>query len=234
MSVWARGDPFPAIGHAVGIDTETELITDAELTPPLVVLGVFNPADMTCYQISWIDAQYFMQELLKRDCKLYFANAGFDYFELESDELVIWHALARTTDYGEITVSADGRVIDVFENRNPTLGQERKRFVGDGRTQLFSLGRAFTYGHRVLMNGRELRFKSYDLNYVSGPVAARFPGFDGVVVRARPEEKVEHFLATPSDYGRPWYGQLMAGPQMLAYMLQVNYWLEKYQVRILL
>lgn len=76
VSVWARGDPFPAIGHAVGIDTETELITDAELTPPLVVLGVFNPADMTCYQISWTDAQYFMQELLKRDCKLYFANAG--------------------------------------------------------------------------------------------------------------------------------------------------------------
>ena len=87
VSVWARGDPFPAIGHAVGIDTETELITDAELTPPLVVLGVFNPADMTCYQIAWTDAQYFMQELLKRDCKLYFANAGFDYFELESDEL---------------------------------------------------------------------------------------------------------------------------------------------------
>ena len=32
VSVWARGDPFPAIGHAVGIDTETELITDAEPT----------------------------------------------------------------------------------------------------------------------------------------------------------------------------------------------------------
>ena len=45
-------------------------------------------------------------------------------------------------------------------------------------------------------------------------------------------EKVEHFLATPSDYGRPWYGQLMAGPQMLAYMLQINYWLEKYEIEI--
>lgn len=47
-------------------------------------------------------------------------------------------------------------------------------------------------------------------------------------------EKVKHFLATPSDYGRPWYGQLMAGPQMLAYMLQINYWLEKYGVEICL
>ncbi len=45
-------------------------------------------------------------------------------------------------------------------------------------------------------------------------------------------KKVRAFLDSPSDYGRPWYGQLMAGPQMLAYMLQVNYWLKKYHVRI--
>ena len=45
-------------------------------------------------------------------------------------------------------------------------------------------------------------------------------------------KKVQRFLDSPSDYGRPWYGQLMAGPQMLAYMLQVNYWMEKYKIRI--
>ncbi|GFI27669.1 asparagine synthetase [glutamine-hydrolyzing] 3 [Lachnospiraceae bacterium] len=45
-------------------------------------------------------------------------------------------------------------------------------------------------------------------------------------------KKVQRFLNSPSDYGRPWYGQLMAGPQMLAYMLQVNYWLKAYRVRI--
>ena len=46
------------------------------------------------------------------------------------------------------------------------------------------------------------------------------------------KEKVRKFLDRPSDYGKPWYGQLMAGPQMLAYMLQVNYWLEKYKIKI--
>ena len=46
-------------------------------------------------------------------------------------------------------------------------------------------------------------------------------------------KKVNAFLNSPSDYGKPWYGQLMAGPQMLAYMLQVNYWLEKYKIQIL-
>lgn len=45
-------------------------------------------------------------------------------------------------------------------------------------------------------------------------------------------KKVRAFLDSPSDYGKPWYGQLMAGPQMLAYMLQVNYWLETYRIRI--
>lgn len=44
--------------------------------------------------------------------------------------------------------------------------------------------------------------------------------------------KVQRFLDSPSDYGRPWYGQLMAGPQMLAYMLQVNYWMEKYKLSL--
>lgn len=44
--------------------------------------------------------------------------------------------------------------------------------------------------------------------------------------------KVKTFLASPSDYGKPWYGQLMAGPQLIAYLLQVNYWLGKYHVEL--
>ncbi len=40
-------------------------------------------------------------------------------------------------------------------------------------------------------------------------------------------DKVRHFIESPKDYGKPWYGQLMAGPQLLAYWLQMNYWFEK-------
>ena len=43
-------------------------------------------------------------------------------------------------------------------------------------------------------------------------------------------KKAEQFLAAPKDYGRPWFGQLMAGPQMIAYLLQVNDWMAHYQV----
>ena len=46
-------------------------------------------------------------------------------------------------------------------------------------------------------------------------------------------EKVKQFMEQPSDYARPFYGQLMAGPQLLAYLLQVNDWLEHYKIRII-
>ena len=45
-------------------------------------------------------------------------------------------------------------------------------------------------------------------------------------------KKVERFMSSPTDYGRPFYGQLMAGPQLLAYFLQVNYWMEKYGIEL--
>ena len=34
------------------------------------------------------------------------------------------------------------------------------------------------------------------------------------------------------SFSRPWFGQLMTGPQLMAYLCQVNMWLEKYEPRI--
>lgn len=46
------------------------------------------------------------------------------------------------------------------------------------------------------------------------------------------KKKTQSFLSSPSDYGKPWYGQLMAGPQMIAYLLQINFWMEHYKVEV--
>ena len=35
-----------------------------------------------------------------------------------------------------------------------------------------------------------------------------------------------------NNFKRPWFGQLMTGPQLMAYLCQVNMWLEKYNPRI--
>lgn len=63
------------------------------------------------------------------------------------------------------------------------------------------------------------------LDVIANPNAPILPLLD--------KKKIVSFLKSPSDYGKPWYGQLMAGPQMLAYLLQINYWLEKYDIEIL-
>lgn len=44
--------------------------------------------------------------------------------------------------------------------------------------------------------------------------------------------KLENFMKAPKEYGKPWFGQLMAGPQLLAYFIQINYWMEKYHLSI--
>lgn len=35
-----------------------------------------------------------------------------------------------------------------------------------------------------------------------------------------------------SDYGKPWFGQLMATPQLFAYLIQVDAWMREYGIRI--
>ena len=34
------------------------------------------------------------------------------------------------------------------------------------------------------------------------------------------------------SFSRPWFGQLMTGPQLMAYLCQVNMWLETYKPEI--
>lgn len=45
-------------------------------------------------------------------------------------------------------------------------------------------------------------------------------------------QKTINFLQAPKEYGRPWFGQLMAGPQLMAYYIQLNYWMDKYNLSL--
>lgn len=42
------------------------------------------------------------------------------------------------------------------------------------------------------------------------------------------KEKVLLFLQQPDTIGKPWFGQLMTSVQLTAYILQINYWLCRY------
>ncbi len=45
------------------------------------------------------------------------------------------------------------------------------------------------------------------------------------------KEEIEKLLNSSSQ--TPWYGQLMTVPQTIAYFIQLNYWLGKYQIKII-
>jgi asparagine synthase (glutamine-hydrolysing) len=36
-----------------------------------------------------------------------------------------------------------------------------------------------------------------------------------------------------ASFKTPWFGQLMTGPQLIAHIIQINTWLEQYNVNIL-
>ena len=47
------------------------------------------------------------------------------------------------------------------------------------------------------------------------------------------KEYILEILETNGNaFTRPWFGQLMTGPQLMAYLCQVNMWLEKYQPKL--
>lgn len=45
-------------------------------------------------------------------------------------------------------------------------------------------------------------------------------------------DKVEYLIAHLDTIETPWYGQLMKGPQILAYFIQMHYFFEEYQVEL--
>lgn len=46
------------------------------------------------------------------------------------------------------------------------------------------------------------------------------------------KEYINTLMGAPSDYGKPWFGQLMATPQLYAYIIQLNFWLKHYNIKI--
>lgn len=75
--------------------------------------------------------------------------------------------------------------------------------------------------------------KTYDPRYmdtVSAMLRAVISSKDSPILQIVNASALEGLLT--AEYVWPWYGQLMKVPQTIAYMLQINFWLEKYQVEL--
>lgn len=100
VKLWTQSDPFPILGPTVGVDTETELFTETNMAPPLVVLGVFDPQSATCYISYWEDAAVFIAELSKRDVIQFYFNLGFDEQVLDNEDKE--KSLLDAVEYGRV------------------------------------------------------------------------------------------------------------------------------------
>ncbi len=69
------------------------------------------------------------------------------------------------------------------------------------------------------------KVKSLLINIVNNPNSP-------ITTLLNKEYILELLNSNPDSFKRPWFGQLMTYPQLLAYLIQVNMWLEKYNPKL--
>lgn len=156
-------------------------------------------------EISYLNLRWFMQTLLNR-----------------MDRTSMYSGLEARVPF------ADHRIIEYVWN----VPWEWKTAGGVAKSLLRQASRGLV-PEEVLFRKKSPYPKTYDRGY-EALLAERIREMAGdshsPVMNYLDRKKLETFLQAPSDYGKPWYGQLMAGPQMLAYILQINFWMEKFRV----
>ena len=166
-----------------------------------------SPQEARRREISWLNLRWFMQTLLNR-----------------MDRTSMYSGLEARVPF------ADPRIVQYVWN----VPWEMKAKDGVVKNLLRQSGRGLL-PEEVLFRRKSPYPKTYDPRYenlLKDKIREMLAHEDAPVLQFLDRNKVEAFLARPSDYGKPWYGQLMAGPQLLAYLLQINAWMELYQITV--
>ncbi len=156
-------------------------------------------------KIAWLNIQWFMMTLLNR-----------------MDRTSMYSGLEARVPF------ADHRILEYVYN----IPWEMKCVGGKRKSLLLAAGKNLL-PDEVLNRKKSPYPKTYDPAYeflLKSRLADILGSPNEPIHKILDKNKTIAFMNTPSDYGRPWYGQLMAGPQMLAYILQVNYWMKKYHL----
>lgn len=165
-----------------------------------------SPEEARRREIAYLNLKWFMQTLLNR-----------------MDRASMYSGLEARVPF------ADTRIVQYVWN----VPWEMKARDGVVKHLLRESGRNLL-PEEILFRRKSPYPKTYDPRYeelLKGMVRERILEGDSPVLQFIDCRKTEQFLSRSSDYGKPWYGQLMAGPQMLAYLLQVDEWMKQYRVR---
>lgn len=158
-------------------------------------------------QMAWLNLRWFMQTLLNR--------------------------MDRTSSAAGLTARvpfADHKIIEYVWN----IPWEMKAKDGAVKHLLRRCGEGLL-PPEILHRKKSPYPKTYAPGYeklLAGRVRQLLSDASAPINQLLDREKTLRFIGNPSDYGRPWYGQLMAAPQMMAYVIQVNFWLQHYGVKI--
>ena len=165
------------------------------------ILPEESPLDTKKRQIAYLNIRWFMQTLLDR-----------------MDRTSMQHGLEARVPF------ADYRVIDYVFNVPWSIKAK------DGVPKSLLRACAAKYLPDTIMNRPKSPYpKTYHPEY-ERVLANRLR--EVVTDTASP---LRSYLNIPAvlkflDEPKPWFGQLMAGPQMIAYLLQVDYWMRKYML----
>ena len=79
--------------------------------------------------------------------------------------------------------------------------------------------------------------KTHNPNYlarVKAELLKIMENVDAPINKILNKEYIFEIINTNGEsFSRPWFGQLMTGPQLMAYLIQVNMWLEKYKPKFI-
>ena len=158
-------------------------------------------------EISYLNIQCFMATLLERKDRMTMAN-GLEVRVPFADHRLVGYLYQLPWEYKYHNQQVKSLLKDSFENWLPDSVVHRKKCPYPK-----------TYDPKFeAMLKRQLELV---LNTAKEPIRELVD-----------VEALSKMLKEPSDYGAPWFGQLMARPQMYAYLLQINYWIKTYHVHI--
>ncbi len=156
-------------------------------------------------EISWLNVQWFMATLLNR-----------------MDRTSMYSGLEARVPF------ADYRILEYVFN----IPWHMKCHEGVTKSLLVEVGKDYL-PYEVLYRKKSPYPKTYDPQYetlLKSKLLDIMADTNAPINSIIDRKKAVKFITKEYDYGKPWYGQLMSGPQMIAYMIQVNYWMDKYHL----
>lgn len=167
-----------------------------------------EPQDTRRREITYLCVRWFMQTLLDR-----------------MDRMSMYSGLEARVPY------ADHRIIEYVYNvpwdmkyRGGTAKSLLREACGDLLPEAVLHRKKSPYPKTYHPNYEHLLAREFG-DIISSP--------NSPIIQLLDSKKALSFLKEPAEYGKPWFGQLMAAPQLMAYLIQVNYWLEKYKPEII-